>query len=81
MLYEAASVFFFILLTAAKRFPFIWPFIWRNRKKSQGARSGLIASLFLISFYLNVIYSLGGLGQMARFFFVENNTEFLTSAK
>jgi len=34
------SVFFFTSLTSAKFFPFIWPFIWGNRKKLHGAKSG-----------------------------------------
>ena len=34
------SVFFFTSLASAKFFPFIWPFIWGNRKKLHGAKSG-----------------------------------------
>jgi len=39
----------------------------------------LTARVFLIFYCLEIIYSLGGLGQMARFF--ENNAELLTSVK
>jgi hypothetical protein len=40
MLFKISSVSFFTSWTSAKRFPFFWPFILGNRKKSHGARSG-----------------------------------------
>ena len=38
--FKTSSVFFFTSLTSAKRCPFVWRFVWGNRKKSHGARSG-----------------------------------------
>jgi len=40
MLFKTSSVFFFTSRTSEKRFPFFWPFIRGNRRKSHGARSG-----------------------------------------